>query len=98
MEYTLAQNAEHQKHREAQISRRDRLALAIVLASDVLQLGGSWLKLHWRSGDVLFLNLPSAAAIALIDYEHAFLPWEVSTGEVESTTSTDQASVLMEAH
>lgn len=35
-------------------SRHDRLLLAAILASNVLQLHGSWLKSDWRSRDIVF--------------------------------------------
>lgn len=37
------------------LSRRDRLQIAVTLASSVLQLDGTpWLKGNWSSGDILF--------------------------------------------
>jgi hypothetical protein len=35
-------------------SRRDRLFLAAIIASNVLQFHGTWLKSYWRSRDILF--------------------------------------------
>jgi hypothetical protein len=41
-----------------ELSRRDRLYLAAVLACSILQLHGSWLKQGWGTTDVLFVTAP----------------------------------------
>jgi hypothetical protein len=99
LENLLELNAQEQRPGRARISRRDRLAMAVVLASSVLHLDGSWLKAHWRSRDVLFLNVPqNPLFIPLSDY-HPFLSWRVSPTDVnEGLAISDQTAALMEIH
>jgi hypothetical protein len=92
------------KPAKARMSRKDRLALAMVLASSVLHLDGSWLKRHWRSRDVLFPQLQSCdpAMHHSWNYEDPFLSWAMS-GEAEPNSNSlsrpdDVAAAVMEAH
>ncbi|EED18571.1 conserved hypothetical protein [Talaromyces stipitatus ATCC 10500] len=57
-----------------ELSRRDRLYLAAVLACGVLQLHGSWLKQQWGTKDVLFAqNLHRGYTT----FDHPYLVWHV---------------------
>jgi hypothetical protein len=60
----------------AELSRRDRLYLAAVLACGVLQLHGSWLKQQWGTRDVLFAGATPHGSVA---FEHPYLVWPVSS-------------------
>lgn len=57
------------------LSRRDRLYIAMTLASSVLQLDGTfWLKRHWNSGDIVFLPKEENRRM---DYSHPYVSWRV---------------------
>ena len=73
------------------LSRRDRLYIAVTLASSVLQLDGtSWLKRQWRSGDILFLPLEDRKASALrIDFAHPYVSWKVSPEDTNTALVAD---------
>ncbi|KAJ5371654.1 hypothetical protein N7517_003660 [Penicillium concentricum] len=43
-----------------ELSRRDRLYLATLLACSVLQLHGNWLQQKWRTQDILFIHHPES--------------------------------------
>ncbi|CAG8930098.1 unnamed protein product [Penicillium salamii] len=43
-----------------ELSRRDRLYLATLLACSVLQLHGTWLQRKWRTRDILFILHPES--------------------------------------
>ncbi|GAM43808.1 hypothetical protein TCE0_060r18922 [Talaromyces pinophilus] len=58
-----------------ELSRRDRLYLAAVLACGVLQLYGSWLKRQWGTKDVLFAQ---DSHHGFTNFEHPYLAWRVS--------------------
>jgi hypothetical protein len=58
-----------------ELSRRDRLYLAAVLACGVLQLYGSWLKRQWGTKDVLFAQ---DSHHDFTNFEHPYLAWRVS--------------------
>lgn len=75
------------------LSRRDRLYIAVTLASSVLQLDGTlWLKRQWRSGDILFLPFEDQKASALrIDYARPYVSWKISL-EDENTALVADAS------
>ncbi|KAL4765920.1 uncharacterized protein BDW70DRAFT_155573 [Aspergillus foveolatus] len=72
----------------AELSRRDRLYLAAVLACGVLQLHGSWLKQEWGTRDVLFAGRTPHGSVA---FEHPYLVWPVSSSctyeSVDASTS-----------
>ncbi|KAJ5953006.1 uncharacterized protein N7479_011419 [Penicillium vulpinum] len=46
--------------RSDELSRRDRLYLATLLACSVLQLHGTWLHQKWRTRDILFIRYPES--------------------------------------
>ena len=55
--------------------RRERLELAVILASSVLQLDGtSWFESRWSSYDVLFYNKVHGASTPY--YKYPYLPWK----------------------
>lgn len=56
-----------------ELSRRDRLYLAAVLACAVLQLHGSWLKQQWGTKDILFAQGTSQST----GFEQPYLVWQV---------------------
>ncbi|KAL4911000.1 hypothetical protein BDW74DRAFT_164681 [Aspergillus multicolor] len=81
----------------AELSRRDRLYLASVLACGVLQLHGAWLKQEWSTKDVLFArNAPHDP----ITFDHPCLLWPVSgsctcSGITPSTSAKIQNEILL---
>ena len=81
------------------LSRRDRLYIAITLASSVLQLDGtSWLKRQWRSGDILFLPLEDRkTSTPRLDFTHPYVSWKVSP-ENANTALVADASRTTIAH
>jgi hypothetical protein len=58
-----------------ELCRRDRLFLAAILASAVLQLQGSWLKQNWSSHDIQFANILTDGYSAI---KRPYLSWQVS--------------------
>ena len=81
------------------LSRRDRLYIALTLASSVLQLDGTlWLKKQWRSGDILFLPLENPKASApRVDFAHPYVSWKVSPEDADTALIAD-ASRMNIAH
>ena len=81
------------------LSRRDRLYIALTLASSVLQLDGtSWLKKQWRSGDILFLPLEDRKmSTPSIDFTHPYVSWKVSPDDAQ-TALVAEASRATIAH
>ena len=81
------------------LSRRDRLYIAVTLASSVLQLVGTlWLKTQWNSGDILFLPLEDQKTSApIVDYAHPYVSWKISPDGV-NTALTRDASEAVVAH
>ncbi|KAL4745451.1 hypothetical protein BDW72DRAFT_198613 [Aspergillus terricola var. indicus] len=80
-----------------ELSRRDRLYLAAVLACGVLQLHGSWLKQQWGTRDVLFARDAPHGSVA---FDHPYLVWPVSSsctynGVSPSTSNRIQNEVLL---
>ena len=75
------------------LSRRDRLYIAVVLASSVLQLDGTlWLKTQWRSGDILFLPLEDRKASAPgVDFAHPYVSWKVSPKDANTALTADSS-------
>ena len=76
------------------LSRKDRLDIAVTLASSVLQLDGtSWLKPHWNSSDIIFhvknTSDPDSAAT------QPYLPWRSCTSEHETAVTSGN---LMPGH
>jgi hypothetical protein len=58
-----------------ELCRRDRLFLAAILASAVLQLHGTWLKNQWSSHDIQFPNILVEGYSAT---KRPYLSWQVS--------------------
>ena len=55
--------------------RKERLELAVILASSVLQLDGtSWFESRWSSYDVLFYNKVHGTSTP--HYKYPYLPWK----------------------
>lgn len=75
------------------LSRRDRLYIAVTLASSVLQLDGTlWLKRQWRSGDILFLPLEDRNASApRLDFAHPYVSWKVSPEDANTALITESS-------
>ena len=65
------------------ISRRDRLYIALTLASSVLQLDSTcWLKKRWRSSDILFWPLEERMAKTQgIDISRPYVSWQIKSGD-----------------
>lgn len=80
-----------------ELSRRDRLYLAAVLACGVLQLYGSWLKRQWGTKDVLFAQ---DSHHGFTNYEHPYLVWRISDSRnygsaVPSTSNRIHNEILL---
>lgn len=75
------------------LSRRDRLYIAVTLASSVLQLDGtSWLKRFWSSGDIFFLPTGDPKlAKPRIDFAHPYVSWKVSPHDEHGGSIADVA-------
>lgn len=69
-----------------ELSRRDHLYLAAVLACSVLQLHDSWLRPQWGSQDILFARSQEGAGVSL---DRPYLSWHVSTplGQAKSPSN-----------
>ena len=77
------------------LSRRDRLYIAVTLASSVLQLDGTlWLKRQWRSGDILFLPLEDRKASA-VDFAHPYVSWKVSPDDANTALIADAGRTIV---
>lgn len=80
------------------LSRRNRLYIAVTLASSVLQLDGtSWLKQQWRSGDIIFLPIEGQKPATIkMDYSHPYVSWKVFSGDETTNMVIDreQAPVI----
>ena len=86
--------APHQQRLRMGLSRRNRLHIAVTLASSVLQLDGTcWLSKRWRSKDILFLPLEGQDTMARrIDYLNPYIAWQrVSRDGVVETRSEPEA-------
>lgn len=60
------------------LSRKQRLEIAVVLASSILQLDGtSWLRSDWSSGDIYFHHEASQAFGAAESTRFPYLSWHV---------------------
>ncbi len=79
------------------LSRRDRLYIAVTLASSVLQLDGTfWLRRQWRSGDILFLPLEDWRASApKVDFAHPYVSWKVSPEYVNTALIADLGRITV---
>ncbi|KAL8950999.1 MAG: hypothetical protein Q9222_002997 [Ikaeria aurantiellina] len=57
------------------LSRRDRLHIAVILASSILQLDGtSWLKSMWSTDDIFFHQ--NSGTRRAVDVSHPYLSWQ----------------------
>lgn len=81
LEYLL--DLPQQRMPEFALNRRDRLCIAVTLASSVLQLDGSlWLRKQWSSADILFLPVAhSKSAKPSLDLAHPYVSWKISPDE-----------------
>lgn len=79
------------------LSRRDRLYIAVTLASSVLQLDGTlWLKRQWRSGDILFLPIDDRkASVPRVDFAHPYVSWKVSPEDANTALITDASQTIV---
>ena len=79
------------------LSRRDRLYIAVTLASSVLQLDGtSWLKQKWRSGDILFLPSEGKRPMtSRMDYSHPYVSWKVPAEDEDTKLIADKEQTLV---
>lgn len=79
------------------LSRRDRLYIAVILASSVLQLDGTfWLKRQWRSGDILFLPLEDRRASApRFDFAHPYVSWKVFSEDLDTALIADASRITI---
>lgn len=75
------------------LSRRDRLYIAVTLASSVLQLDGTlWLKRQWKSGDILFLPLEDQrASTSKVDYARPYVSWNISPDDTNTALIVDES-------
>ena len=81
------------------LSQKDRLHLAVVLASSVLQLDGtSWLKKQWRSCDIFFLQTENPLPnVPRIDYAYPYLSTKISSDALRPSSNTE-GSTAYTAH
>ncbi|EEA19562.1 hypothetical protein TMatcc_009697 [Talaromyces marneffei ATCC 18224] len=84
-------------HGSDELSRRDRLYLAVILACGVLQLYGSWLKRQWGTKDVLFAQ---DSHQGFTNFEHPYLVWRISDSSnygsaITSTTTRIYNEILL---
>ena len=79
------------------LSRRDRLYIAVTLASSVLQLDGtSWLKKQWRSGDILFLPLEDGkTSKPRVDFAHPYVSWKVSPDDTQKALVAEASGAMI---
>ncbi|KAG8529092.1 uncharacterized protein KY384_005727 [Bacidia gigantensis] len=84
---TLLVNADKEALRMSFL-RGDRLRIAVILASSVLQLTGTkwWLESEWSSEDILFHNSSEVAGGA--DYSYPYLPWKLCTAKPNASKSS----------
>ncbi|CAI7646494.1 unnamed protein product [Penicillium glandicola] len=69
-------------------SQKDRLSLAVDLASSVVELHGNWLKSTWRAHDIIYMREPASSighATLVLSVSGAM---DTSTMCMESATST----------
>ena len=66
--------------------RRERLHIALVLASSVLQLDGtSWLGKHWGSADIYFLpSRDSKSEMTSVDYARPYVSCQVLSEDIDT--------------
>ena len=75
--------------------RKERLEIAITLASSVLQLDGTkWMKPQWTSDDVYFHRLDEKDPSAC--YRYPFLPWKQCSSD--SDLSSEMDSLALQKH
>ena len=79
------------------LSRRDRLYIAVTLASSVLQLDGtSWLKRQWRSGDILFLPLEDLeTSTPRVDLTHPYVSQKVFPEDANTVLVADASGTTI---
>ena len=67
------------------LNRRERLHLAVTLASSVLQLDGtSWLKKRWTSSDILFLPSDDRmSTTSSIDVSYPYASWQIIANKAD---------------
>ena len=83
LDQILSGNAVH----VAPPSLRDKLRIAVDLASGVLQLYKTpWLKEDWKQSDVVFIRRPGSADTAM--YEHPFVYRELSQAAPQQAMTT----------
>ena len=75
------------------LSRRDRLYIALTLASSVLQLDGtSWLRKQWKSGDIRFLPLKDQKDSTLRgSLRYPYISWKVSPDDMNTGSVPDES-------
>ena len=75
---SLEEILKSQKHSpDEALSRKDRLRIAVILASSVLQLDGtSWLKSEWTSDDIFFHQKNGRDS----EYSYPYLYWQQCCG------------------
>ena len=85
---SLGEILANSQHTSASLSllRRERLEIAVILASSVLQLDGtSWIESRWSSYDVLFYN--KVHGVSTPYYKYPYLPWKQCS--LDSSSSQD---------
>lgn len=78
------------------LSRKDRLHIAVVLASSVLQLDGTpWLKEQWRSDDIFFLQREDPNSnVQKLDYANPYVSAKISPDCSEPSSVTNVRSAV----
>ncbi|KAL9607785.1 MAG: hypothetical protein Q9167_007330 [Letrouitia subvulpina] len=78
------------------LSWRDRLTIAVTLASSVLQLDGTpWLSTYWRSADIFFLPTKKSSSMTLpIDITHPYLSQTIPSEEPSIKKNREENKTL----
>ena len=77
------------------LTRRDRLYIAVTLASSVLQLDRTmWLKRQWKSSDIIFHYVEGRTSpLSHISFSDPYLSWKVASQDVEPNSSAETSSL-----
>ena len=77
------------------LTRRDRLYIAVTLASSVLQLDRTmWLKRQWKSSDITFHYVEGRTSpLSQMNFSDPYLSWKVASQDLEPNNSAEASSL-----
>ena len=77
------------------LTRRDRLYIAVTLASSVLQLDRTmWLKRQWKSSDITFHYVEGCTSpLSQMNFSDPYLSWKVASQDLEPNNSAETSSL-----